>query len=64
MGTMQGPTEGGSGGKRGHSAMEHWADTDEIKTAARGARRRQDRQACDEQVDDALADPTIEPVQI
>jgi hypothetical protein len=27
------PSEGGSGGKRGHSAMEHWASTAEVKDA-------------------------------
>jgi len=32
--------EGGSGGGRGHSAMEHWMKTDEIKDAARVVRRR------------------------
>jgi hypothetical protein len=37
------PTEGGSGGKRGHSGMEHWAQTAEIKDAARIQRRIADR---------------------
>ena len=36
-------SEGGSGGKRGHSGMEHWAFTDEIKSAARRQRRITDR---------------------
>jgi hypothetical protein len=35
------PTAGGSGGKRGHSNMEHWGYTAEVKEAAR-TRRRQD----------------------
>jgi hypothetical protein len=35
--------EGGSGGKRGHSGMEHWAFTEEIKDAARAQRRIADR---------------------
>jgi hypothetical protein len=30
---------GGSGGKRGHSNMNHWMHTDEIKAAAKKARR-------------------------
>jgi PPM family protein phosphatase len=34
--------EGGSGGKRGHSGMTHWAKTAEIKDAARKARRIKD----------------------
>ena len=44
MANMKGPSEGGSGGKRGHSAMEHWAHTEEIKEAARTQRRIDDRQ--------------------
>lgn len=44
MGSLKNvPTEGGSGGKRGHSNMEHWAHTEEIKDAARIQRRRRDR---------------------
>ncbi len=44
MGSLKNvPTEGGSGGKRGHSNMEHWARTEEIKDAARIQRRRRDR---------------------
>jgi hypothetical protein len=42
------PSEGGSGGKRGHSAMEHWAFTAEIKDAARIRRRVGDREAVKE----------------
>lgn len=38
------PAEGGSGGKRGHSSMEHWAKTGEIKDAARKVRRQADKQ--------------------
>jgi hypothetical protein len=33
--------EGGQGGRRGHSNMEHWLTTAEIKAAARGLRRRE-----------------------
>ena len=32
-------TEGGSGGKRGHSGMTHWKTTEEIKRMTRKARR-------------------------
>jgi hypothetical protein len=46
------PSEGGSGGKRGHSAMEHRAFTAEIKDAARIRRRVGDREA----VKEGLAD--------
>jgi len=50
------PTEGGSGGKRGHSNMENWVHTDEIKDAARTQPRIEDRRessASTEQLDDA-----------
>jgi hypothetical protein len=40
MGLKNHKLEGGQGGKRGHSGMEHWHDTDEIKTATRRLRRR------------------------
>ena len=41
MGTMKLKTEGGQGGRRGHSNMTHWATTEEIKEAARVRRRRE-----------------------
>lgn len=39
MGTLKGPADAGQGGKRGHSNMEHWEITEEIKEAARKRRR-------------------------
>lgn len=46
MGLTKGiSAEGGSGGGRGHSAMEHWMKTAEIKDAARIVRRRGSRAA-------------------
>jgi hypothetical protein len=42
------PSEDGSGGKRGHSGMEHWAYTAEVKDAARVRRRLGDREAVKE----------------
>lgn len=36
-------TEGGSGGKRGHSNMTHWEPTAWVKTRARKARRAIDK---------------------
>ena len=40
MGSMKkGPSEGGSGGRRGHSNMEHWGYNDEVKESARRRRR-------------------------
>jgi len=41
MSTMKLKTEGGQGGRRGHSNMEHWVTTEEIKEATRGRRRRE-----------------------
>lgn len=38
MSIFKGPSEGGSGGKRGHRNMEHWGFNDEVKAAARSRR--------------------------
>jgi len=43
MGTYKAPTEGGSGGKRGHSNMEHWITTEEIKQSSTRRRRKEDK---------------------
>jgi hypothetical protein len=42
-GTRKTKVEGGSGGKRGHSNMNHWVTTEEIKVASRKARRAEAR---------------------
>jgi hypothetical protein len=39
MSTLKGKTEGGSGGKRGHSNMAHWVYTEEIKESSNINRR-------------------------
>ena len=39
MAITKGKTEGGSGGKRGHSNMEHWEYTEEIKSSTKVLRR-------------------------
>lgn len=39
MAISKGPAEGGQGGKRGHSNMDHWEFTEEIKRAAKKRRR-------------------------
>ena len=49
MGLKKIRSEGGTGGKRGHSNMEHWANTHEIKDAARTRRRIDDKQVVREQ---------------
>ena len=52
MGIPKGPTEGGSGGKRGHSNMEHWGYTDEVKHAARKRRRVDDKRITEQEQQD------------
>ncbi|PJA31432.1 MAG: hypothetical protein CO187_09440 [Zetaproteobacteria bacterium CG_4_9_14_3_um_filter_53_7] len=44
MSANKGSTEGGSGGKRGHSNMEHWQRTEEIKRSSRVKRRNHGKQ--------------------
>jgi hypothetical protein len=51
MGISKGPTEGGSGGKRGHSGMEHWGFTDEVKETAKRRRRMEDKEAVEEDLE-------------
>jgi len=48
MGNYKGPTEGGSGGKRGHSSMEHWTHTEELKDSSRKHRRKEDKEEADQ----------------
>ena len=38
-------SEGGTGGRKGHSNMNHWSPTAHIKMAAKKIRRRQSREA-------------------
>jgi hypothetical protein len=52
MGLKKGPSEGGSGGKLGHSGMEHWGYTDEVKETARRRRRIEDKEVVQEQEND------------
>jgi hypothetical protein len=52
MGVHKGPSEGGAGGKRGHSNMEHWGETDEVKSASRRRRRLDDKKECDQKTED------------
>jgi hypothetical protein len=39
MAIGRGKPDGGQGGKRGHSNMDHWEFTEEIKLAAKKRRR-------------------------
>jgi len=54
MGRLKQPTEGGSGGKRGHSNMEHWEYTEEIKDATRSRRRSEDDRLTQDGTDEYL----------
>lgn len=44
MAINKGSTEGGSGGGRGHSNMDHWEYTEEIKVSTKKLRRKQDKE--------------------
>ena len=57
MGIPKGPTEGGSGGKRGHSGMEHWGYTDEVKEAAKRRRRIEDKDTAKVEADEPADEP-------
>jgi len=48
MGVPKGPTEGGSGGKRGHSGMEHWGFNKEVMKLAKRRRRLDDKREVDD----------------
>lgn len=43
MAILKGRSDAGQGGKLGHSNMDHWETTEEIKAAARKRRRIQAR---------------------
>ena len=51
MGKYKGPAEGGSGGKRGHSGMEHWTNTEELKDSSRKHRRKEDKNEVGQGID-------------
>lgn len=63
MANTKGKTEGGCGGKRGHSNMNHWVKTEEIKDGARRQRRQEDKMKTEfgfSEVDDDLKVPSKE----
>ena len=55
------PTEGGSGGKRGHSGMEHSVYTAEVKEATRRRRRAVDKEAVRSDLAELEEDTVPEP---
>lgn len=54
------PTEGGSGGKRGHSSMEHSVYTAEIKEATRRRRRALDREIVRDEAEEHFQQSPVE----
>jgi hypothetical protein len=57
MGTTKVKTEGGQGGRRGHSNMNHWVSTEEIKESARIRRRREAKAFIAKQLSETLEKP-------
>ena len=55
-------TEGGSGGKRGHSGMSHYEYTEIIKAKQDRVRRRVDKAVVDEQLDPDLLSISACPI--
>lgn len=65
MGVMKGPTEGGSGGGRGHSNMAHWLFSEEHKDFSRRRRRLNDKaesRAGLEELDTEVPPSTLRPL--
>ena len=52
MAISKGKSDGGQGGKRGHSNMDHWNFTEEIKLAAKKGRRLEAKSDITEGVDE------------
>jgi len=45
-------TEGGSGGKRGHSNMDHWVTTEEIKESTKALRRKNEKKEIRDEINE------------
>lgn len=56
MAILKGRPDGGQGGKRGHSNMEHWEHTEEIKLAAKKRRRQKAKSDVEQGVSEYRAD--------
>jgi hypothetical protein len=56
MGIGKGKTEGGQGGKLGHSNQDHWEYTEEVKLAARKRRRLEAKKQTSEGLAEHLRD--------
>jgi hypothetical protein len=59
MAIIKGKSDGGSGGKRGHSNMDHWMHTDEIKTAAKKARRLEAKERIAAETEELVPNPDL-----
>jgi len=51
MGNYKSTTKGRSGRKRGHSNMEHWIKTEELKKSSKAQRRKEDKNIIKDQLD-------------
>lgn len=57
MAILKGKSEGGSGGKRGHSNMDHWVTSEELKEASRKHRRLEAKEVIRHEVDEDKVSP-------
>ncbi|MCH6259319.1 hypothetical protein MLD52_22385 [Puniceicoccaceae bacterium K14] len=57
-------TEGGQGGKRGHSNMEHWDYTEAIKEATRRRRRSQSKRIVESEFEEYINEEEFEVIYI
>jgi hypothetical protein len=63
MAHTKGKSEGGSGGKHGHSGMEHACKTEEVKDSARVVRRVEDKRLAVDELTES-ADPQLRLSQV
>ncbi len=63
MAHIKGKSEGGSGGKRGHSGMDHACKTEEVKDSARVVRRVEDKRLVVDELAES-AEPTLRLSQV
>jgi hypothetical protein len=59
MAIIKGKPDGGSGGKRGHSNMDHWMFTDEVKAAAKKARQLESKERIASKTDELVPNPNL-----
>lgn len=52
MGILKLKTEGGQGGRRGHSNMSHWDYTEDVKIATRKLRRFESKVIINKEIED------------